>query len=299
MKNYTTHIVKQEHIGMTVEQYLKQVAQISGRKIQKLTRQKGILINKKPAYLQRLIKPGEILSVLTDDDNQYGVQPEQHPISILYQDKHLLVVDKPPNQLVHPAGHTDHGTTANYLAGYLQRQGIMRTIRPLHRLDRNTSGCVIFANDALSQSRLEQQMKSHELKRVYVALVKGIPELQSGTITAAIGLHPSFPNRRAISDTGEMAITHYQTIASAKNHALLELSLETGRTHQIRLHLTHLGCPIVGDAMYGVHSPWIARQALHAVRVSFYRFNDNQPVTVQAPLPSDFVAILDNLKLKY
>lgn len=299
MKNYTTHIIKQEHVGMTVEQYLKQIVQISGRKIQKLTRQKGVLLNKKPVFLQKIIKLGEILSVLTEEDNQYGVQPEQNSISILYHDEHMIVVNKPPNQLVHPTGQTDRGTTANYLAGYLQNKSILCTIRPLHRLDRNTSGCVIFANDATTQFRLERQMRNNELKRIYVAIVKGTPQAPSGTITAPIGPHPSLPNRRAIADTGDLAITHYRTIACANNHALLELSLETGRTHQIRVHLAHLGCPILGDTMYGVRSSLITRQALHAISIRFYHLKNNQMLTVQAPLPSDFVSVLESLKLNY
>lgn len=294
MRSFASYKVAHEHSGLTMENYLKQILQYSGRKIQKLTRQKGVFLNGKQVFLQKKIKTDDTIRILVPEDTSYGVQPEQGPIEILYEDEYLLVLNKPPRQLVHPTGQTTAGTLANYLAFHLEKQGIISTIRAIHRLDRETSGCVLFAKDGRSQFILEQQLAANTLKRSYWALVKGIVTPSSGTIDAPIGPHPSLPNRRAINVQGEHAITHYQTLDTFSPEAvsLLELHLETGRTHQIRLHLAHLGYPIIGDGMYGMRSPLISRQALHAHSVTFQHIKDNREITVEAPLPPDFMQVL-------
>jgi 23S rRNA pseudouridine1911/1915/1917 synthase len=293
MKSFTTYKVTKEHAGLTVENYLKQILQYSGRRIQKLTRQKGILLNGKTVFLQKKIQPEDTLRVLVTGDTGYGVQPEQGVIEVLYEDETLLVLNKPAYQLVHPTGQTTSGTLANYLAYHLQQRGIVSTVRPVHRLDRDTSGCVMFAKDSRSQFILEEQLKARTFQRTYWALVKGIVDPPSGTIDAPIGPHPKLPNRRAINERGEPAVSHYRTIRSFPEASLLELTLDTGRTHQIRLHLAHLGYPIIGDGMYGARSPWITRQALHAASVSFQHVQDKHEITVHAPLPADFARAIN------
>ena len=295
MKTFSTHTIAPEHAGLTVESYLKQILFYSGRKLQKLTRLKGIRLNGKTAFLQRKLQSADRLQVLQLVDTDFGVRPQSGEISILYEDNDLLVVNKPAAQLVHPTGQTTNGTLANYLASYLQQNKILAAVRPIHRLDRDTSGCVIFAKNSRSQLLLEQQLKSGLLKRTYWALVQGVIEPAAGTITAPIGPHPSLPNRRAITAHGQSAITHYKTLRTFANAALLELRLETGRTHQIRLHLAHSGYPILGDGMYGVRSALIARQALHAAAVSFKHPEEEREITVTAPLPQDFASALQQL----
>ena len=296
MKSFDTYKVSKEYTGFTLEEYLKQILQYSGRKIQKLTRQKGIQLNGKTVFLQKKIKADDTLRVRITEDTTYGVQPEEGPIDILYEDDYLLVLNKPAYQLVHPTGRTTTGTLANYLAYRQQQGGIVATVRPVHRLDRETSGCVIFAKDSHSQFILEQQLKERVLKRSYRAVVKGIVTPPSAIIDAPIGAHPNLPNRRAINEEGEQAITHYQTIQNFSDTTLLELTLDTGRTHQIRLHLAHIGNPIIGDSMYGVRSSVMARQALHASSVSFKHVKNKQEITVQAPLPADFADTIDFYK---
>ena len=288
MKSFTSYKVAIEHNGLTIENYLKQILQYSGRKIQKLTRQKGILLNGKPVFLQKKIKPNDTLRVLNSQDTTYGTHPEEGSIEILYEDDYMLVLNKPARQLVHPTGQTTSGTLSNFLAYELQQRGIIATLRPVHRLDRDTSGCIIFAKDSRSQFILEQQLKDRILKRTYFALTQGVVIPLSGTIDAPIGIHPKLPNRRAIHPQGEQAITHYHTIQEFPTNSLVELTLDTGRTHQIRLHLAHLGYPIIGDGMYGKRSPWISRQALHAASISFIHLKDKQEITINAPLPTDF-----------
>jgi 23S rRNA pseudouridine1911/1915/1917 synthase len=294
VKSFQNHKILPEHAGLTVESYLKQVLQQSGRKLQKLTRQKGLFLNGKPVYLQRQLKTNDTLRVLVLEDTDYGVQPEPGNIEVLYEDNYLLVVNKPPYQLVHPAGQTTSGTLANHLAYHLANRAIISTIRPIHRLDRDTSGCVIFAKNASSQTLLEQQLKDRTLKRVYLAAVNGHVQPPSGTINAPIGPHANLPNRRAVSPKGEPAITHYHTISTCADMTLLELTLDTGRTHQIRVHLSHIGHPVFGDKMYGTRSPLISRQALHASTVCFEHLGNKELITVTAPLPADFKRLIDS-----
>jgi 23S rRNA pseudouridine1911/1915/1917 synthase len=293
MKSFTTYKVIKEHSDLTIEDYLKSILQYSGRKIQKLTRQKGILLNNKKVFLQKKIKTNDILRVLIDKDITYGVEPEQGCIEILYEDDYMLVLNKPAYQLVHPTGQTTSGTLANFLAYHLHQQGVINTIRPVHRLDRETSGCVIFAKDARSQFILEQQLKDKTLTRTYWALVKGIVHPPSATIDAPIGFHPTMANRRAITEKGDQAITHYHTLRNFSETSLLELTLDTGRTHQIRVHLAHIGYPLMGDGMYGIRVPWVKRQFLHASSVNFKHIKDQQEITVQASLPPDLNQAID------
>jgi len=292
MKSYVQRIVANEHAGLTVEAYLKGVLRCSGRRIQRLTRHKGILLNGRAVFLQQKVRPGDILRVLSLTDVSYGVKPEPGPIEIVYEDKNLVIVNKQANLLVHPAGRTAHGTLANFLAYGYQERGLVCTIRPLHRLDRETTGCVLFAKDARTQFVLEQQLREGILKRSYWAVVSGIPQLAVGTIDAPIGPHPTKPNRRAISKEGEPAITHYRTLRTFASASLLELSIDTGRTHQVRIHLAHIGHPILGDRMYGMPSPWIGRQALHALSLRFVHPAEEREIEVRAPLPADLDALL-------
>lgn len=297
MKLFLKYTVAEEYRGLTVEVYLKHILQHSGRKVQKLTRQKGILVNGKTVYLQRKLIPGDILSILVPEDTSYGVKPEPGPVEILFEDDYIVILNKPPYLLVHPVGQTSQGTLANYLAYYYQQSRKVCTIRPLHRLDRETSGCVVFAKDARTQTLLEKCLHNGTLKRTYLAIVQGIVIPAAGTIDAQIGPHPTLPNRRSIGNNGDPAITHYKTVQTWGNTSLLELTLETGRTHQIRLHLKYIGHEIVGDKMYGSRSQLIARQALHAVSVSLIHPKDNRRITVHAPIPPDLDQVLHNLNL--
>lgn len=298
MKKFTVYKIEKEQDGFVLETYLKQTLQYSGRKIQKLTRKKGIFLNGKVVFLQKKVKFGDTLRILNFEDAAYGVEPEAGNIEILYEDEYMLVLNKPAQQLVHPTGQTTSGTLANYLAYELQTRNIVTTIRPVHRLDRETSGCIIFAKDSRSQFILEQQLKEKSLNRTYWALVSGNVSPSEGTIDAPIGAHPSKPNRRAIDKQGEPAITQYRTVAHYTDTSLVELHLETGRTHQIRLHLAHLGYPILGDGMYGVRFSGMLRQALHATCITFQRLQDHSEITVQAPLPQDFVNAMEVCKKK-
>lgn len=279
--------------NLTVETYLKQVLHFSNRTIQKLTRAKGIFINKKMAFLNRPLKENDVLRVLILKDLDYGVTPENGNIEILYEDEDAIVLNKPPFQLVHPAGNTTSHTLANHLAYYFQSKNLLTTIRPIHRLDRDTSGCIIFAKSAYAQTQLEEQLKARTLKRNYSALIHGLIDPCNGTINQPIGKHPTKANQRAVNANGDTAITHYQTrTIYSPNYTMLSLNLDTGRTHQIRVHLAYLGYPIIGDKMYGSRSSLIARQALHAESITFQHLKTGEMINITAPLPADMEKLI-------
>lgn len=283
---FDIYTVTEEEANLTVRDFLKK-HHISARQVQKLTRSKGILKNGRPAFLKAPLKAGDTIKIRQLAPAESNITAEALPLTVLYEDDYLIAVNKPPRQLVHPAGQTTHGTLANAVAYHLQQQGKPIHFHPIHRLDRDTSGCVLFAKTAEVQRAMTEQRDSHTLTRTYQALVKGIPPQASGTITLPIGAHPTLANRRAVRDDGDVAITHYRTLHTYDNYALLELNLETGRTHQIRLHLSAIDLPILGDNMYGIRSPFIKRQALHAVRTTFIHPHTKERLTIDAPLTED------------
>lgn len=295
MKQLQTYIIAPAHAGLTVEEYIKKVAGYSGRALQKLTRSKGILLNNKPVFLQRKLKTDDQLRIRLARDADYGVTPEAGAIEILYEDEQVIVLNKPPRQLVHPTGQTTHGTLANFLAHALQARGELCTIRPVHRLDRDTSGCIVIAKTAHAQAALTEQQQNGQFKRTYQALVSGQPTPPTGSICLPLGKDPHHPNRRMVTATGQPAVTHYQTLQTFPQATLLTLQLETGRTHQIRVHTAHLGHPIIGDKMYGKASLLISRQFLHAAAVTFTHLVSGDPVEVTAPLTPDLALALTQL----
>ncbi|MDF2564488.1 MAG: rluD 1 [Massilibacillus sp.] len=290
---FQNYIITAADTDLTIEAYLKQVLHFSNRTIQKLTRAKGIFINKKGTFLKRPLKENDVLRVLILKDHDYGVTPENGNIEILYEDEDTIVLNKPPFQLVHPAGNTTNNTLANYLAYYFQSKNILATIRPIHRLDRDTSGCIMFAKSAYAQTQLDDQLKARMLKRNYSALVRGHIEPRDGTIEQPIGKHPTKANQRAINANADTAITHYQTITTySPTCTMVALNLDTGRTHQIRVHLAYLGYPIIGDKMYGTRSSLIARQALHADSITFQHLKTGEMIKIVAPLPTDMEKLI-------
>lgn len=295
---FQTYHIEKMHSGATIEEYLKNTLGYSARSRQKLTRQKsGILLNDKKTFLKKQLRENDLLKIRVPVDTDYGVVAEKGTVDILYEDEYMLILNKPPFQLVHPTGQTTGGTLANHLAYYFKERHILAKIRPVHRLDRDTSGCVAFAKDAPSQTALGSQLNAGRLKRCYQAVAQGTIAPPCGIINAPIASDKRSPNRRFIHAAGLPAVTHYRALAYLPDATLLELQLETGRTHQIRIHLAYLNHPLVGDKMYGVRSPLISRQALHAAQITFAHLKTNESITVTAPLPEDMKRLCAKSKI--
>jgi 23S rRNA pseudouridine1911/1915/1917 synthase len=224
-----------------------------------------------------------------------AIEPEEVPFRVAYEDEHLLVVDKPAGVVVHPgAGHATgtlvHGLAGQSAGGEEDRPGIV------HRLDRDTSGLLVVARSSEAYERLQALVRDRELERSYVALVRGRPRSWRGRIDAPIGRDRDDPTRRSLdTDTPREAVTHFEVAELLGGHALLDVRLETGRTHQIRVHLAAIDLPVVGDPVYGVPDPSLGRQFLHANRLAFTHPFTNERVEVESPLPDDLAGYLERL----
>ncbi len=234
------------------------------------------------------------------DPSPIGERPlEEEPleIRIAYEDEHLLVVDKPAGLVVHPGAGNPTGTLVQ---GLLSR-GVAggRATRPgiVHRLDRDTSGLLVVARSEDAYERLRTLVKGHELEREYLALVRGRPRSRSGRIEAPIGRDRREPTRMSLdTDLPRDALTHFEVAELFREHALLRVRLETGRTHQIRVHLGAIGLPVVGDPVYGVPEPGLRRQFLHAARLAFPHPITGERVETESPLPGDLEAALERMR---
>ena len=218
-----------------------------------------------------------------------SVTPERLPIAIVYEDVDLLIIDKPAGQLVHPTTKEAHGTAANAILGLYEERGIRLDFHPCHRLDRNTTGLLLIAKHPEVQYQIAKQST---LTREYLGLIDGMLTPTEGTIDAPIARAlPSIILRR-VSPNGKPARTHYQTEWTNRRHSLLHLRLETGRTHQIRVHLAHLGHPLLGDDLYGGSTELIPRHALHSAQLTLTHPHTGERLSVTSPLPNDMARIL-------
>ncbi|MEX2415673.1 MAG: RluA family pseudouridine synthase [Paenibacillaceae bacterium] len=228
---------------------------------------------------------------------ELGFTPEWMPIEVLFEDDFCLVVNKPAGIPVHPTVSNGRGSLANAVAAYYEASAQLCAVRHIHRLDEWTSGPVLFAKNAYAQHQLDQDMRDRMIKRVYVAIVQGLPLKKKGCIRAAIGKDRHVNGKRRVSPTGDDAVTHYEVIETYKEASLLRLILETGRTHQIRVHMSHIGHPILGDEMYGGSSERIQHQALHGESLGFRHPFDRHEVSVQAELPEHMKMLIELLKV--
>lgn len=218
-----------------------------------------------------------------------SVTPERLPLAIVYEDVDLLIIDKPAGQLVHPTTKEAHGTVANAILGLYEERGIRLDFHPCHRLDRNTTGLLLIAKHPEVQYQIAKQST---LTREYLGLIDGMLTPTEGTIDAPIARALPSIILRCVSPNGKPARTHYQTEWTNRRHSLLHLRLETGRTHQIRVHLAHLGHPLLGDGLYGGSTELIPRHALHSAQLTLTHPHTGERLSVTSPLPNDMARIL-------
>lgn len=216
-----------------------------------------------------------------------NIVPTKMDLNIIFEDNYLLVINKPAGIPVHPSCNHYENSLSNGVKYYFNSIGLNRKIRPVNRLDKDTSGLVIFAKHEYIQEMLVRQMKGHTFKKEYLALLNGNLSKTSGTINAPIARKTGSIMKREISDTGETAISHFELIKNFENYCLVKYTLETGRTHQLRVHSKYLGHSILGDTLYGTASDLIPRQALHAQKVTFVHPITKETLILEAPLPLD------------
>ena len=294
MERIITYVIDTTSAGLRIEQYLRR----RGYSYQNLTQLKkmreSILINSVWSYMRTQLKNGDILTVhIQEPESSPNIPPVKLPLDIVYEDEDIIVVNKPAGMPVHPSLNNYENSLANGLMYYYQEQGKPFIFRCTNRLDRDTSGLTVVAKHMVSSSILSSMGMRHEITREYLAIVRGALKPSEGTIDAPIGRTGSSLIERKIDfENGERAVTHYRVVEEQNGHSLVSLILETGRTHQIRVHMKYIGYPLVGDYLYNPDMEYIDRQALHSHRLSFTHPVTGEKMEFTAPLPADMRKIL-------
>lgn len=289
MLNYTI----QEN-DKTVKGILRENLNFSQRLSKKLELSNKIFLNGKETRLNKSVFVGDVISVeFQEEEDEYNAV--NIPINILYEDYDLLIVNKPPYIVVHPTKSHQDNTIANGVAYYFKDHGIQKKVRLVNRLDMNTSGIVIIAKNPYIHNELSNQMKSNMVDKYYYAIVEGIVESDYGTINEPITKLNPEDIIRVVDQSGKECITHYvvEKRSIVKNLSLLKLKLETGRTHQIRVHMKHIKHPILGDTLYGRESSLIGRQALHCTEMKFTQPITKEEITIKCHLPKDMADLIN------
>jgi 23S rRNA pseudouridine1911/1915/1917 synthase len=296
--------IQADEVGQRLDRYLVSVLNdVSRTTAQQLITGGAVLVNGRPSKPGYALRSGDEVQVLSLKlkNNVGKVKPQPLPLDVVYEDKDLLVVNKAAGMVVHPApGHYEDTLVNALLARYPDIQKDRTGQRPgiIHRLDKDTSGLIIVARNAVAQASLVEQMKRREITKRYLALVEGVVALDQGSIDAPIGRNPRHRQQMAITATGSrQARTHFRVLERFPRHTLLLVELETGRTHQIRVHLKAIGHPVVGDPVYGsgskIRGSTLKRQFLHAYQLKFTHPTTGAIIDLTAPLPDDLQAVLD------
>lgn len=277
-------IIPEKWKSLTVEELFRTVWHAPKKQIHSLRMEKRVKINGQVAIWTAPLKIKDRLEIQFFIGEKLNVQPTFYDLSILYEDDHLLVVNKPANMDTHPNSPAQFDTLANAVAFHLQAKGEYCQIKHIHRLDKDTTGAVLFAKHPFIGSILDQLLEKREIKRTYLAIVHGTLPTKKGTIKEPIGRDRHHATRRRVSPGGQIAVTHYEVINTnqRKNISIVKCSLETGRTHQIRVHFSHIGHPLAGDQLYG-GNPIFPRQALHAVKLELIHPFTEEIIQCYAP----------------
>lgn len=281
--------IPKEWEELTTEQLFSSIWNAPKKQTHLLRMNKEVKVKDQPVNWTKKLVAGEMLALRIFSNEKHDFTPANMDIDVLFEDEHVLVVNKAAGIDTHPNAPSETNTLANGVAFYLQEKGESGRLKHVHRLDRDTSGTVLFAKHSFIGSILDKMLENREIKRTYLAVVKGIIKNEKGTINSPIGKDRHHPTRRRVSPGGQPAVTHYETIKRdyKKGTTTVKCSLETGRTHQIRVHFSHLGHPLVGDTLYG-GSKEMKRQALHAAEIKFTHPFTLETISCQAEPPADF-----------
>jgi 23S rRNA pseudouridine1911/1915/1917 synthase len=284
--------------GLRLDQALaRMLPEESRTRLARLIEQGHVRVDGAPAEPKRKMRSGEAVEiVLAPRIEASAFAPEEIALDIVHEDEDVIVVNKPAGLVVHPGSGNWAGTMLNALLHHAPGSGELARAGIVHRLDKDTSGLLVVARNEVAQASLVRQLQARTVKRTYLAVVRGVVKAP-GSVDAPIGRHPKQRTRMAVVAGGKPAVTHYRVKKAFPSHTLLECDLETGRTHQIRVHLASIGHPIEGDAVYAGRGPrLIARQALHAWKLAFAHPRSGKAMRFEAPLPSDMKALLESLR---
>jgi 23S rRNA pseudouridine1911/1915/1917 synthase len=281
--------------GKKIKDFLYENLNFSNRLIRRLKKGDHYFLNGRPVTVDKNLFRGDLLKVYFLDE-KINYEPEDIPIDVLYEDGDLLVLNKPSGIVVHPTKtHKEH-TLANGIAHYFKEHNIKRKIRFINRLDMDTSGIILIAKNSYCHQYIQDQMNNNTIEKRYIALVEGTVEPQEGTIELMIGKKEKGDIKRKVFEEGKPSVTEFKVLERYAKGSLLELKLLTGRTHQIRVHLSHLGYPIAGDTLYGGTVESIDRQALHSCAIQLLPPRKNEPIEIKSELPKDMLAAIEKMK---
>jgi 23S rRNA pseudouridine1911/1915/1917 synthase len=285
---------------------VERLPQFSRARLQALIKEGRVLVKGRAAGKSGLtLEGGEVIEVRVPPAKPSDLVPESIPLDVVFENKDVLIVNKPAGMVVHPAaGHNRSTLIHAALAHAPEIEGVGGELRPglVHRLDKDTSGLIVLAKNDAAQHALQEQFQKRQTQKTYIALVDGRPSTLEGRIEASIGRDPRERKRMAVlrgrAAKSRPAVSEYRTLEAFEDHTLLEVDIHTGRTHQIRVHLAFIGCPVVADTVYGRHKPSLPlkRQFLHAARLGLRLPGEAEPRIFTAPLPADLQRVLDDLR---
>ncbi len=289
MNRTLTYEINSEYAGYSIDKYLKSQGYSSANITAIKKMPNNVVINGEWVHMNRKLQAGEILTVnITEDNSSEKIPPVKMDLDIVYEDEDIIVINKPAGLPIHPSLNHYEDSLANGLAYYYEAQNKPFIFRCANRLDKNTSGLTVIAKHLVSGNILSTMVKNREFHREYYAIVRGHLDEPKGTIDAPIGrVGDSIITRQVDFENGERAITHYEVIDEQKGHSLISIHLETGRTHQIRVHFKYIGHPLIGDHLYNPDFEYMTRQALHSHKISFIHPITKKAMEFIAPLPDD------------
>ncbi|MFC4768928.1 RluA family pseudouridine synthase [Effusibacillus consociatus] len=289
--------VPSEYHGKMVKELIRNLFEISRPLLRKIVGGQGVLVNGRPVYITSRLCEGDFVQLLALPESSEDILPEDIPFVIVHEDEDILVVNKQAGLVVHPTSGRYTGTLANGIVHYWQQKGETARFRPVHRLDMNTSGLLVVSKNHYAHQGLWKQLAKRGFRREYLAIVHGNPEEDSFTIDAPILKREDDPRERIVTPEGRSAITHVTVEKRFRDAALVRLRLETGRTHQIRVHMKYVRLPLFGDDLYGIGVPdGMERQALHAEILGFNHPRSGHWMEWKVELPEDMSTLLQKLQ---
>lgn len=297
-------IVDNLNAGERIDTYIPKIDENYSRtKVQRLIEESKITVNEKKVKSSYKLIENDKIEIIEEEAKEINLKAQDIPLDIIYEDKDIIVINKPKGMVVHPANGNPDGTLVNAVMAICKDSlsGIGGKVRPgiVHRLDKDTSGAIIVAKNDKAHINLSEQIKKHEVTKTYIALVRGIIKESEATINIPIARSKQDRKKMAVDPKGKEAITHFQVLGRFKNkYTLLKINIETGRTHQIRVHMSHIGFPIIGDEVYsnGKNKFGIKGQCLHAWKLDFKHPITGKQMHLEAELPKYFKDLIENLK---
>ncbi len=296
--------INEENVGKRIDSFIPLIQkEISRSMVQKLIEQKNIKVNGKDTKHSYKLKLNDEIEITIPQAKEIDLKAQDIPLNVIYEDNDIIVINKPKGMVVHPANGNPDGTLVNAVMNLCKDSlsGIGGEIRPgiVHRLDKDTSGAIIVAKNDKAHIALSEQLKNHEVKKTYLALVRGIIKENEATINMPIARSKKDRKKMDVDKDGKEAITHFKVLGRYKNkYTLLQINLETGRTHQIRVHLSHIGYPIIGDEVYsnGKNEWNVSGQCLHAWKLEFKHPITGKEISLEAEIPEYFKKIIKELE---